>query len=217
MPKIVDTSQVLLTHAAKLVGKHGSTNLTRRMVAQAAGVSDAQVSHHLGNVEEMRRLAKREAKRMKITEPSKTEQEVIGVRLRAHGPRKATAAKKSAAKKATAAKSRSTSRVSKASPAKKATAAKKAAGATPAKRAASPASAAKAPAKKASAAKKSTPRSPSGAAGTNSNSAPVEAVLDNKLAAEVRHHADVADGMPPVPTAARAPKAPPVPQPGAVS
>jgi hypothetical protein len=192
MPKIVDTRATLLAQAAKLTGKFGSTNLTRRMVAKAAGVSDGLVTHHLGNVEEMRKLAKREAKRLNIVEPDKAKQEAIGVKLRAHGPREAT--RKAAAKRETIA-------------VKKSAATKK-----------SPAKVSKVAAKKSVAvAKKATaPAKPSRSRAVAKRASPVDTlyVAASSLPVEVpppRIQVDGANAKPV--SAARAPKAPPIPVP----
>lgn len=77
----------LQTVLAKLAGKHGSSNVTRRMVAQLGKVSESLVSTYFGDTAALRKAAKAAAKKAGIAEPSPEQQEIIGVKLRAHGPR----------------------------------------------------------------------------------------------------------------------------------
>jgi hypothetical protein len=190
MPKIVDTKERIIKAGVKLAGKIGTTNITRRNLAEAAGVTESLVTHHVGNVDDMRKLVKREARKAGVVEPDKAKQEAIGVKLRAHGPRKVTVNGKSVAVKTVPRSER---------------VAKKSAVASTRTPQARGRTASKAPAAKKSVggSKRSSVSKPA-----SSPSAPVEAVLDGKLAAEVRHHAEVAHV--PVVTAAREPKAPPI-------
>lgn len=80
--------QSMCDAAGRLAAKHGSTNVTRRMIAQELDVSDSLVGHYLGNTEDIKKAAKAAARKLGYTEPSKDEQLEIGKALRAHGPRK---------------------------------------------------------------------------------------------------------------------------------
>ena len=72
---------------AKLASKYGAENVTRRMVAQAAGCSEALVSAHMGASAEAQAVYKRRAKALKLPLPDKATVEAYGKQLRAHGPR----------------------------------------------------------------------------------------------------------------------------------
>lgn len=114
----------LLEVGAKLAAKHGVKNVTRRMVAKAANVSEPLVANYLGSSADARKAYARKAKAMGLTLPTKDKEEAIGKKLRAHGPRDARDARPRSAKEVKAIKD------------KKATAAKKSV-----KRASAPASA----------------------------------------------------------------------------
>lgn len=72
---------------AKLASKHGAKNVTRRMVAKAAKVSEALVSSHMGSTAAAQNAYGRKAKAMGLPLPDKAAVEAIGKKLRAHGPR----------------------------------------------------------------------------------------------------------------------------------
>ena len=84
-----DRKASILAAAGKLAKKHGSSNLTRRMIAEAAKCSEALVTVYLGDNATARKAIAAYCKRNKIEEPSKEKQEAIGLKLRAHGPRDA--------------------------------------------------------------------------------------------------------------------------------
>lgn len=76
----------LLDAGAKLVSKHGAQNVTRRMVAAAAKVSEALVSRYMGTTEEAQKVYARHAKKMGLAVPSKAEADALGAKLRKHKP-----------------------------------------------------------------------------------------------------------------------------------
>lgn len=94
----------LLDIGAKLAAKHGLKNVTRRMVATAANVSDALVSSYLGNVDEQRAAYKKRAKTLGLTLPAADAEALMGRKLRAHGPRDARDTRKRSAKEVEAIK-----------------------------------------------------------------------------------------------------------------
>jgi len=81
----------ILEAGAKLASKHGAANVTRRMVAKAAKVSEALVSSYMGGTADAQKLYARKAKALKLPLPDKAKTEAIGTKLRAHGPRKVAA------------------------------------------------------------------------------------------------------------------------------
>lgn len=99
-----ERKEIMLDVGAKLAAKHGSSNITRRMVAKAAKVSEALVSLHIGDVETLQKLVKARAKKLGLVEPSKDQQEAIGIKLRAHGPREVKSTRKRAPKEVKAIK-----------------------------------------------------------------------------------------------------------------
>lgn len=54
----------LLPAALKVAGHHGYNHMTRAQIAQAAGVSEALVTYHLGAMPRLRRAVMREAVRV---------------------------------------------------------------------------------------------------------------------------------------------------------
>lgn len=94
----------LLDIGARLAAKHGLKNVTRRMVATEANVSDALVSSYLGNVEEQRAAYKKRAKALKLTLPDAKAEALMGRKLRAHGPRDARDTRKRSAREVEAIK-----------------------------------------------------------------------------------------------------------------
>jgi hypothetical protein len=84
-----ERKELITVAGAKLASKHGAKNVTRRMVAQAAKVSEALVSAHMGCTDEAQAAYMRKAKALKLPLPDKAKAEAIGKKLRAHGPRDA--------------------------------------------------------------------------------------------------------------------------------
>ena len=78
---------MLLEIGARLAAKHGAKNVTRRMVAKGAKVSEGLVSRYFATSAEGHKAYARKAKAMGLTLPDKAKTEAIGVKLRAHGPR----------------------------------------------------------------------------------------------------------------------------------
>lgn len=77
----------LLEVGAKLASKHGASNVTRRMVAKAAKVSEALVTNYFGARPVMQNTLGRQAKKLGLTQPTKEQIAKIGAKLRAHKPR----------------------------------------------------------------------------------------------------------------------------------
>jgi hypothetical protein len=77
----------LLEVGAKLASKHGTLNVTRRMVALAAKVSEALVAHYMGSTKDAQQKYARKARDMKLPLPDKEKSAQLGAKLRAHGPR----------------------------------------------------------------------------------------------------------------------------------
>lgn len=96
----------MLEVGAKLAAKHGSVNVTRKMLADAMKppVAEGLVSHYFGSVDGMRKAVKARAKKLGLVEPDKAKQESIGVKLRAHGPRDARDTRKRSAREVEAIK-----------------------------------------------------------------------------------------------------------------
>lgn len=169
----------LLDIGAKLASKHGHKNVTRRMVAKVAGVTEPLVSNYLGGTEKAQAAYARRARALKLPMPDKAKAEEIGAKLRAK-PRAADAKAKPAKKAATSSGARSA--------------------ATPAKRAAKPSTGKATPAKK-SAKTAAKTRTAGGAATPTATGA-----ARKRSIKEVAAIKDKAAGKR---TAARAPKAPP--------
>lgn len=93
----------LLDIGAKLASKHGYKNVTRRMVAKVAGVTEPLVSNYLGGTDKAQAAYARRARALKLPMPDKAKAEEIGAKLRSKKPR---AAAKAPAKKAAATSSR---------------------------------------------------------------------------------------------------------------
>lgn len=96
--KGADRKAQLVEAGAKLASKHGAVNVTRRMVAQVAKVSEGLVSLHMGTTAEAQKVYARKAKALGLTLPSKAEAEAIGVKLRKHKPSDKRDARKRGAK-----------------------------------------------------------------------------------------------------------------------
>jgi hypothetical protein len=94
----------ILEAGAKLASKHGAVNVTRRMVAKAAKVSEALVSSYMGGTEQAQRAYARKAKALKLPLPDKATAERLGAKLRAHGPRDKRDTRKRSAKEVKAIK-----------------------------------------------------------------------------------------------------------------
>lgn len=84
----MSTKSDILMAGAKLASKHGAKNVTRRMVAKEAGVSEGIVSHHFGTAAEAQAKYAAKAKREGFKMPTAEQTKAIGIKLRAHGPRK---------------------------------------------------------------------------------------------------------------------------------
>lgn len=83
----MNRSEQLLDVGAALAAKHGAANVTRRMVAQEAKVSEALVSHHMGSAEDAQKKYARRARALGYKLPDKAQEAENGRVLRAHGPR----------------------------------------------------------------------------------------------------------------------------------
>lgn len=92
----------LLAAGAKLAHKYGASNVTRRMVAAEAGVSEALVSRYMGTTEEAQKAYAKHAKKLKLDLPTKAEAELRGRKLRAHKPGDKRDTRKRSAKEAKA-------------------------------------------------------------------------------------------------------------------
>lgn len=112
----------ILEAGAKLASKHGAMNVTRRMVAKAAKVSEALVSTYMGGTDVAQRAYARKAKALKLPLPDKAKAEAIGAKLRAHGPRDKRDTRKRSAKEVEAIKRKVVAKKSAKVAAKKSTA-----------------------------------------------------------------------------------------------
>lgn len=92
----------LLEAGAKLASKYGASNVTRRMVAQAAGVSEGLVSLYMGTTADAQKAYTRKAKNLGLKLPSKAEAEAAGILLRKHKPADKRDTRKRSAKELTA-------------------------------------------------------------------------------------------------------------------
>jgi hypothetical protein len=82
-----ERKEQMLDAGAKLAAKHGAVNVTRRMVAEACDCAEALVSVYMGDSASAKRAYARRAKAMGLAMPDKAKAELIGFKLRAHGPR----------------------------------------------------------------------------------------------------------------------------------
>lgn len=129
----VDRKAQISEAGAKLAAKYGAVNVTRRMVAAAAKVSEALVSAHMGPNVDAQKAYRRTLKKLGGSEPDKATIEAQGFALRKHKPRDARDARPRTETEKTAIKRKAKKETAKRSPvAKKATVAKKSA---PAKKA----------------------------------------------------------------------------------
>lgn len=100
----VARKEQLLDIGARLAAKHGLGNVTRRMVAGEAKVSEALVSSYMGNVDESRAAYKSRAKKLGLKLPDAATEAQLGLELRAHGPRVKATKRKRAVKEVKAIK-----------------------------------------------------------------------------------------------------------------
>lgn len=107
----------LLEAGAKLAAKHGSTNVTRRMVAKAVKCAESLVTVYMGSTGDAQKAYAKHAKKLGLTEPDKAKQLAIGTKLRAHKPRDARDTRKRSAKEVRAIKDKQSPAKPKASPA----------------------------------------------------------------------------------------------------
>lgn len=105
---VADRKTQLLDVGAKLASKHGHTNVTRRMVAVEAKVSEALVSSYLGDSKTAQAAYKRRATKLGLKLPTAAQAEEMGAKLRAHGPRKNPVVRKRSAKEVKAIKEKLT-------------------------------------------------------------------------------------------------------------
>ena len=77
----------LLEIGARLASKYGASNVTRRMVAQEAKVTDPLVSIYMGRVPEAQARWRAHCKKMGLPHPSKKEEAEMGLQMRKR-PRK---------------------------------------------------------------------------------------------------------------------------------
>lgn len=96
--------QTILDAGARLAGKFGAKNVTRKMVAEAAKASPALVAYYAGTTAEAQKAYAKRAKKMGIEQPAKEKIEAIGLKMRAHGPRQAPVKRARAAKEVKAIK-----------------------------------------------------------------------------------------------------------------
>lgn len=97
----------LLDAGAKLASKHGAQNVTRRMVATAAKCAEALVTVYMGDTASAQKAYAKQAKKLGLTLPTKEQAEALGVKLRAHGPRKTKVVRKRSVKEVKAIKEKS--------------------------------------------------------------------------------------------------------------
>lgn len=84
----MDTNDTIVLAAISLGAKYGIKNVTRRMVAAKARVSEGLVSHYLGGRDEMRAVIKRQMKKARLNEPTAEQIAAHGIKLRKRKPRK---------------------------------------------------------------------------------------------------------------------------------
>ena len=89
-----DRLATILEAGAKLVGKLGAKNVTRKDVAKEAKVSPALVAYYMGSSAEAQKAYAKHARKLGIAQPPKEEIERIGAKMRAHGPRKSKVVRK---------------------------------------------------------------------------------------------------------------------------
>lgn len=100
----MNRKEQLLDVGALLAAKHGELNVTRRMVAKEARVSEALVSNYMGATADAQKQYKRRAVKLGYKLPTPDEQAAIGLQLRAHGPRDARDARERSDRERTAIK-----------------------------------------------------------------------------------------------------------------
>lgn len=72
----------LLNHGVKLATKFGVPNITRRMVAKAAKVSDPLVSHYFGSLQQLHDAIEKEMKAQGKKQPSLDQIVSMGEKMR---------------------------------------------------------------------------------------------------------------------------------------
>ena len=80
-----ERKEAILLAGAQLASKHGSDNVTRKMVADACGVTPGLVGYYMGSVEDSRKAWAARARKEKLPLPSKAESIKMGTALRKKG------------------------------------------------------------------------------------------------------------------------------------
>lgn len=84
----------ILEVGVKLSVKYGSKNVTRRMVAEGAKVSEALVTNYFGNAKAAQAVYARALKKKGLAEPTAEKQKAMGAKLRSHDKEKPVTALK---------------------------------------------------------------------------------------------------------------------------
>lgn len=80
----IDRKAQLLDVGAKLAGKYGAANITRRMVAEHGKVSEALITNYFGSRADAQKTFAKHAKKLGIEQPTKEKIASIGTKLRSH-------------------------------------------------------------------------------------------------------------------------------------
>ena len=72
-----DREKLILDAGAKLAGKFGAKNITRKMVSDLVKTSEALISYYTGTTSEAQKRYKKQAKKLGIEEPTKEKIEAI--------------------------------------------------------------------------------------------------------------------------------------------
>ncbi len=131
-----ESKALILDTGAKLAAKYGAKNVTRRLVAKTAKVTEPLVTHYVGGAADAQALYVKRAKKMGLSLPTVEEANAIGKKLRAHKPGDARDTRKRSPKEKLAVAKKSAARTS--NPGKRAVTATSAVGAAKSKRSEKP-------------------------------------------------------------------------------
>lgn len=80
----IERKAALLDIGARLVSKHGTTNVTRRMVAEKGKCSEGLVSSYFGATADAQKIYARQTKKLGLPIPDKAQTAALGAKLRKH-------------------------------------------------------------------------------------------------------------------------------------
>ncbi len=81
-----ESKTLILDTGAKLAAKYGTKNVTRRLVAKTAKVTEPLVTHYVGGAADAQKKYAARARKLGLTLPTEAQADAIGKKLRAHKP-----------------------------------------------------------------------------------------------------------------------------------